>query len=594
MNRTSRLIIALFLIVSVSWDFPVNDDWKKKVDDQLLQRSAQQTKLDFLVLLNAQANVADAQAIRGKAAKGTFVFNELRALAQESQAEVVALLESRSATFRPFFIVNAISVKGDIALIQELASLEAVAQIQDNPKIKIQEPTNKANPGIDNRSVIEWGVQQINAPAVWDMGYQGQGVIVGGQDTGYEWEHPAIKDRYNGWNGTTADHNYNWHDAIHEINPLHGDPTNDPSNNPCGLDSNVPCDDHNHGTHTMGTMIGDDGMGNQVGVAPQATWIACRNMERGYGSPSSYIECFEWFLAPTDLNDANPDPTRAPHVINNSWSCPEMEGCNAGNWSLMETAVNNLKAAGVVVVVSAGNSGSECGTVQTPAAMFENSFTIGASNIEDGIAGFSSRGPVMVDGSGRLKPNVVAPGVGVRSAVRGGGYQTWNGTSMAGPHVAGAVALLISANPELAGEVEAIESLFEQTSVQLLTDQVCGGISGMAVPNNTFGYGRIDAFAAVEAALGTTTSTEDLNLSSRVVALPNPFSDAFNLHFQNMEGEVQVVVFDGIGKQINQFQWTVEHGSTQRINMANMPGGVYFYKVFNEDQELAEGKLLKQ
>ena len=135
--------------------------------------------------------------------------------------------------------------------------------------------------------------QSFSAPSlaqVWAMGYKGQGVVIAGEDTGYQWEHPALKNTYRGWDGTTADHNYNWHDAIHEISPLHNDPMPDPSLNSCGLDVQYPCDDGSHGTHTMGTMIGEEGP-NQIGVAPGAKWMACRNMERGYGSPTTYIEC---------------------------------------------------------------------------------------------------------------------------------------------------------------------------------------------------------------------------------------------------------------------------------------------------------------
>ena len=205
------------------------------------------------------------------------------------------------------------------------------------------------------------------------------------------------------------------------------------------MDSQEPCDDQGHGTHTMGTMIGSEG-DNQIGVAPDAQWCACRNMERGYGTPFTYIECFEWFLAPTDLNNENPDPSKAPHVINNSWGCPPTEGCNPDNFELMNIVVNNLRAAGIVVVVSAGNDGSGCGSVYTPAAIYEGSFSIGATRSNDTIAGFSSRGPVWSDGSNRLKPNVCAPGTNVRSSVPGGGYDYSSGTSMAGPHVAGLVA----------------------------------------------------------------------------------------------------------------------------------------------------------
>ena len=309
-----------------------------------------------------------------------------------------------------------------------------------------------------------------------DMGIKGANVVVAGQDTGYEWEHPALKDKYRGWDGNNADHNYNWHDAIREISPLHEDTVEiTPALNPCGLNSAFPCDDHNHGTHTMGTIVGRHN-DKIIGVAPQAKWIACRNMERGYGSPISYIECFEWMLAPTDLNNENPVPDKAPHIINNSWSCPEIEGCNENNWATMNTVVDNLKAAGIVVVVSAGNNGSKgCETINTPAAMLSNSFTVGATMEADTIAHFSSRGPVSTDGSGRMKPNVVAPGFQVLSSIRNNTYQRFNGTSMAGPHVAGTIALMISANPDLAGQVDAIENILESTAIPKTNGETCGG-----------------------------------------------------------------------------------------------------------------------
>jgi subtilisin family serine protease len=222
-------------------------------------------------------------------------------------------------------------------------------------------------------------------------------------------------------------------------------------------------------------------------------------MDEGDGTLSTYLECFEWFLAPypVDSTAAYGDPSKAPHVINNSWGCPPSEGCNSSNFSIMEQAVNTLKAAGIVVVVSAGNSGSGCGTVSSPPAIFENSFSVGATNSSDVIAGFSSRGPVTVDGSQRIKPNVSAPGVSVRSCVPGTSYASYSGTSMAGPHVAGAVALLLDARPDLDGDVEKIETILELTATKKYTTQNCSSVSGSVTPNNTYGHGRIDILAAV-------------------------------------------------------------------------------------------------
>ena len=199
------------------------------------------------------------------------------------------------------------------------------------------------------------------------MGFTGQGVVIGGQDTGYQWDHPALKNQYRGWNGAIADHDYNWHDAIHSGS----------GGNPCGYNSPFPCDDYGHGTHTMGTMVGDDGGANQIGMAPGARWIGCRNMDNGLGSPSTYAECYQWFVAPTRVDGSEPRPDLAPDVINNSWGCPPSEGCNPDSLLIV---VQNLVDAGIVTAHSAGNSGSGCSFVDTPAAIYEELFTVGATD----------------------------------------------------------------------------------------------------------------------------------------------------------------------------------------------------------------------
>ena len=296
-------------------------------------------------------------------------------------------------------------VKGDETVLAQLARRPDVAHVYANPQVTMPEPEANDQINMPNEVMaIEWGVEKIGAPNVWTAGYTGQGIVIGGQDTGYQWNHPAVIDQYRGWNGVSSDHNYNWHDAIH-----------DADNSRCDKDSPAPCDDNSHGTHTMGTMVGYDGGTNQIGVAPDAKWIGCRNMNLGNGTPATYAECYQWFIAPTDLNDENPDPALAPHVINNSWSCPTSEGCTDPN--VLLSVVNAVRAAGIVTVHAAGNAGSSCSSINTPAAIYDASFTVGNTTSTDGIAGSSSRGPVIVDGSGRLKPDVSAPGTSIRSSV---------------------------------------------------------------------------------------------------------------------------------------------------------------------------------
>jgi serine protease AprX len=339
----------------------------------------------------------------------------------------------------------------------------------------------------------------VGAPVMWTMGFTGTGQVYANADTGVQWDHPALKSHYRGWNGTTADHNFNWWDAITT--------TIASTVNPCGYSLQAPCDDYGHGTHTMGIGIGDDGAGDQIGVAPGAKWIACRNMDQGVGRPSTYISCFQFFLAPTDLNGNNAKPDLRPDVVGNSYGCPfgpPPNGETCMTDSLLN-AMDNLRAAGVFMAVSAGNSGSACSTVSDPPAFYDSAITIGATDSSDNLAGFSSRGPVTVDGSNRRKPDLSAPGVSVRSSYPPNNYASLSGTSMSSPHVAGAVALLWSAVPWLARKVDQTEFILEASAVHYLSSQGCGGDSPYQWPNNTYGYGRIDVKAAYDLAIHVPT-----------------------------------------------------------------------------------------
>lgn len=570
---------------------PGPNNWRDKISPDLLAALERGESVEMLVVMQEQANLSAVRIIRGKAAKGAWVYQTLSSTAKRTQAPVQALLREHGAPFKAFSIVNAVFTRVNIDVARELAGLDAVRQLQPNPWVQM-EPAMPDRAYHTGRNLIEWGIERINADDVWALGFNGQDVVVGGQDTGYDWDHPAIMSQYRGWNGAEADHNYNWHDAIHGISPLHGDTTLNPANNPCGIDIDTPCDDNSHGTHTMGTMVGDDGQGNQIGVAPGARWVGVRNMERGWGSPATYLEGFEWFLAPTDLNGANPQPAMAPHVINNSWGCPPVEGCNADNWGIMNQAVNALRAAGIVVVVSAGNSGSSCATVRDPAAIFEGSFSVGATRPNDTIAGFSSRGPVLVDGSLRLKPDVSAPGVSVRSSIPGGGYAAFNGTSMAGPHVAGAVALLISAVPELAGEVDSIEAILRRTAVPKLADQDCEGYLGQQVPNAVYGHGRIDVLAAVLEAQRTITNAGEPDNAEAVRVFPNPAGDWVQLSWGARQQWDKMELFGADGRlalsqQVSGKQWA-------DIPLTALPAGVYLYRLTDRSGNQTTGRIVRQ
>jgi subtilisin family serine protease len=572
--------------------------WKDKIAPQLQAAFNRGETSDFLVVLREQADVSGANNLPTKSAKAHFVYARLEATAGRTQVNALRILREHNAISNSLRLVNAIAVeKADAMLARQLAELPEVAALSSDPWIKFDGPVmQKADDAVAARNTIEWGVAKINAPDVWALGYTGQGITVGGADTGYDWNHPAIHAKYRGWKGDTiaAEHNYNWHDAIHDYSPLNLDSAGNPGVNNCGLNIQAPCDDQSHGTHTMGTMTGDDGAGNQIGVAPGARWVGCRNMERGWGKPSSYIECFEWFLAPTDLNNQNPNPDKSPHVINNSWYCAVMEGCTDQTINnMLKLAVINLKASGVVVVVSNGNSGPFCATTDGPPAYFEESFSVGATRSDDWIASFSSRGPVLIDSSFRVKPNVSAPGQNVRSSVPNNGYANFSGTSMAGPHVVGLVALVLSAQPALAGHVADIENIIEQTSVFFADTIDCGaGSPGGARPNHAFGWGRVDALAAVQKALLWAPSATESPVQPTARIYPNPVHDAVTFDLQHVSGPCTITIFSADGavvqtRSLNPAGWAFE-----QMSMRNLPAGMYFYKI-STGNGMLNGKILR-
>ncbi|MCS7057184.1 MAG: S8 family serine peptidase [Thermoflexales bacterium] len=456
---------------------------------------------DVIVTLPGYPDLSPARTLRTKEAKTRFVFETLHAHAERTQARLRADLSARGLKFSALWITNQIVVWGaDRPTLRWLATHTDVIRVDLDEKTRGIERTTgypraraqRLSPHVP--STIEWGVQRVNAPQVWALGFTGQGIVVANLDTGVRWDHDALKPQYRGWNGVTVTHDYNWFDAA-------PDP---------GLPSPVPVDLNGHGTHTTGTAVGDDGMGNRIGVAPGAKWIACRNMAGpwGIGSVARYIACFQFALAPTDVNGNAPNPALSADITSNSWACDPNYGeigCDVP--TALVTATQALRDAGIMVIASAGNSGPTCGSVSLAPATLDQAFTIGATNSSDFIAGFSSRGPSAL--TGRVKPDVVAPGVGVRSALAGApnSYGFLSGTSMAAPHVAGVVALLWSAIPSLRGEVEATEMLLRQTARPLTSSQTCAGVPGSAWPNNTYGYGMVDALAAVRAAMGVLTKT---------------------------------------------------------------------------------------
>ncbi len=471
--------LAIALVLPVPRSRAVSGRWRQKVASHVLLETAGGRNASFVVMLASQADLHAAASLPTKAAKGRFVFDTLRATAARTQAPIRAMLDRLGVEYKAHWIVNLVTVvRGDRALVRTLAMRSDVARIDVNDWVRSSAlPAQPAVPAATAPAGIGWNVRKVNAPVVWSHGFTGQGIVVGEIDTGFQWDHPALKAHYRGWDGSSVDHNYNWYDEI------------DPGNR-------APVDPSGHGTHTVGTIIGDDGGSNRIGVAPGAKWIGCRSMNQdGLGTADTYIGCLEFMVAPFDLDGNNPDPSKAPVAINNSWFCSISEG-ECPNQAILLPAVQDVRAAGIVPVVAAGNSGPYCRTIgiDGPPAQYDESFTVGAITNENGLATFSSRGPASFQGT-RIKPDMVAPGEYVRSSWPPSTYSIESGTSTASPHIVGVIALIYSAKPGLIGDVDATEQLIEQTAKHFDSSE-CG--SSGTFPNNLYGWGLVNAGRAAK------------------------------------------------------------------------------------------------
>ena len=493
-----KILLTLALTLSSAAALAGEPAWRSKASSWLLdQYKKSSVDADYPTILIYMKDEASFSTVNQNAQRGervANVFNALVETANRSQAGLKTWLDSEKIVSRSYYISNMITAENVTkSQLDTILQRDDVLRVVGNPQIKNVLPSTTWQSFEDNKGPGA-NVVRFGATRVWDeFKTKGENIVVAGQDTGIRWDHVALKPHYRGWDGTNADHSYSWHDSVHKATG---------GNSSCGYDLTVPCDDHDHGTHTIGTVVGDDNAGNQIGVAPGAKWVGCRNMDGGMGNPEMYTECFQWFLAPwPQKGDAIKDarPEMAPHVINNSWGCPRSEGCEGGEF---ERILKAMRAAGIFVVVSAGNDGSSCSTIKDgPAFHTDLVLSVGAvDHRNDSIASFSSRGPSTFDN--KVGPDVTAPGVNVRSAIRSGGYAEfgWSGTSMAGPHVVGLVALLWSAQPKLIGNIEETERLITATSEAKTSTQSCGGVAGTARPNNTFGHGIANAYEVVKAA----------------------------------------------------------------------------------------------
>jgi subtilisin family serine protease len=522
-----------------------------RVDPQIAsaQAAAVDGSTEMVIFLNDQADLAPAYRIASWKARGEYVYQTLRDHANRSQQNLRAWLSARGVSYRSFWVVNALAVRGDAQLREALAARGDVAMLRANrvASLSLQPPPavhrSSAPQAIGSCDVdannICWNIRSINAERTWkELGIQGQGITVANLDSGVRYDHPALIDNYRGNLGNgTIDHNYNWVDLYST--------------------SLIPKDASDHGTHTMGTMVAKGVSADQpaVGVAPQARWIAARSCDAIYCYELDLISAAEWMLAPRDLQGNNPRPDLRPHVINNSWA----DGSGGKTWYAGYTAA--WRAAGIFPVFAIGNGGNYngCGSAESPGD-YRDVVGVGAVGKDGRLTTFSTIGPTT---DGRVKPDLTAPGSGIAStgagttAPNGLSYVTKQGTSMAAPHVAGAVALLWSADPGLIGDYETTYNALTASANPIIDDSrflnsTYANCQPTGVPNNIYGHGSLNTYAAARRVTIDVPWLELTSAALTAIAPGNSSSLTFRLDAQNVPGpgtyQARILVYGEIGE----------------------------------------------
>jgi len=503
-SRTISIIVCMILLLGVTLPYSVfainqspmmkPSEKKQLIENKISKKLEKQFKKDkfvtFLVKFRQQADVKQAaeNALKNANAlkatpyqaelrKKSAVVSTLRNTALESQGGVKKYLDKQKQggyvkKVKSFYIVNSMAVIATKEVMEKVASFGEVEKVAANEKVQLIQPVPKTKTSTQIKrtadpSSIEWNIDRVQAPKAWNMGINGTGVVVANIDTGVQEDHPALANKYRGYNPADPSHpdnTFNWFDAVA------GQP--------------APYDDQGHGTHTMGTMVGSEPNGaNQIGVAPGAKWIAVKAFSPDGADNETLLSAGEWILAPKDA-EGNPHPEMAPDVVNNSWG----GGPDLNEW--YRPMVQAWKAADIFPEFSAGNSGDVGvpGSIANP-GNYPESFATAATDNNNHLAFFSSRGPSPYS---EMKPDISAPGVNIRSSWPGGNYKSEDGTSMAGPQVSAIVALVKQANPSLT--VDQIAQILKDTA-QPITDN-----EYTKAPNNGYGYGLVNAYRAVLAA----------------------------------------------------------------------------------------------
>lgn len=430
----------------------------------------------FVVMKN-QADLNEAAQIKDVITRRETVYDTLVKTSTESQADIQTQLKSWHLKFTPYYLVNGLEVESNPYFTTLIEKRGDVTKVLESPQLRplpAPEPLKNSDP-VDLPDGPTWNLKMIGADQVHsDLNITGKGIVIGQTDTGVDGQHPQLSDSYRGVSGSD---DYNWLDLW--------------NNSP------YPTDLQGHGTATLGIITGKD-----IGIAPGAQWIGCINLGRNLGNPAVYLDCMQFMLAPYPQG-GNPfvdgNPSKGAMIVNNSWGCPKVEGCDT---EIYRSTVGALETAGIFMSVAAGNTGYYgCSTISDPLAIYPDVFTVGSIDKNGNVSNFSSLGPVTVDDSGRIKPDLLAPGENVISAFPDNQYMQGSGTSFAAPHVTGVVALMWSANPMLIGNIPLTREILDETATKYNGTVPDCASDITSIPNDVSGYGLVNAYAAVEKAL---------------------------------------------------------------------------------------------
>ncbi|BDQ01796.1 S8 family serine peptidase [Ignavibacterium sp.] len=499
---------ALFLFVLIA--FVATSLAQVEVSSRLqeaIQKAGPDDYVRALVLLRDQVDLLalDQRLYHEKATLERRAYEVITALqrkAQETQPNLLNYLQAKESAgevfqYQSFWVANLVMVEAKPSVMLELMSRMDIAQMDLDAILELDKPEVVSEGDVEGHESVEIGLRVIKADQLWAMGITGQGRLLMNIDTGVYPNHPALQHK---WRGNHVPSNQAWFDP--------------------GGGTTTPSDCDGHGSHTMGTMVGRSlTTPDTVGVAIDAEWIAAKTI---CSSPhtSNSVAAFQWAMNP-DGNPATIDDM--PDAISNSWYDPSVTNECSG---IYKTTLDAVETAGIAVVFSAGNSGPGASTITKPKNINTNEVNVfcvaaidavsynGGNN--NPIASFSSRGPSVCGGTGSLliKPEVSAPGVNVRSSGSSTGYTVLSGTSMASPHVAGAIALLKQFAPTLTGQQ--IKFALYNTAIDL----------GTAGEDNTYGTGLIDVVAAMMS-LGTPDTIPPTTITD--LAVVDPTSNSLRL-----------------------------------------------------------------